>query len=686
MTARTAPSRRSADTGPGAVSCGNHGVRAHPSGLARRRAGERGHRRVQRRGGSPAPGRRQHRRRSRARRRRRRAGGATGRPAASAARAGTAAPADGAGKEIGATCGAPGECRSGRCFDGVCCLSDCSGLCQSCAIAGTVGTCVNVPVGSDPRDDCPDDGIAGCGRRGSCDGTGAARSTRRARSAAAVLRGLDGDARGALRRRRHVRVRRDRFVRAVPVQHPPGAADRPARPAPTASRAPPASTAAAARSRPGAPCATARRVRVGALRAGALLRHRVQRHVQVVRDRRQRGAVHRRSERHRSARRSAPTRGRSTCGTDGTCDGAGACRLYAGGHRLRRRDLRRRDWRRPARTCNGGGTCLVVLLHVLRPVRVRRLRVPDQLRRPTPTASAPNVCIGSTCGPPGAGGGAGGAAAAPAWRRGGAGAAGGGRRRGRRAAARRARAVRRGGAGGAAGVGGAARRDGRRRRRGRGRHGRRGGGRRRPAAARGARAARRGERRHGAAGGTRRAPGGAGCAGYVFCDDFEDGNANGWAPNGGTWSVITDGSRVYEGGNGSSMSLAGQPTWTDQTVQARMKVLQFGGTSTSYRAGIVARATDASNLYVFAIDASGAMRLLKGTSSPSGTGATGTCGKVSVGAGREHLVHAADEDRGQPATDRSNHDLPRRNPDSRLPDQHGHPRRGRDRDVHVWSQ
>jgi pectate lyase len=93
--------------------------------------------------------------------------------------------------------------------------------------------------------------------------------------------------------------------------------------------------------------------------------------------------------------------------------------------------------------------------------------------------------------------------------------------------------------------------------------------------------------------------------------------------------VITDGSRVYQGGNGNAMSLAGQPSWTDQTITARVKVLQWGGTSTSYRAGIVARATGTSNLYVFAIDASGALRLLKGTSSPSGDGASGTCGKVT---------------------------------------------------------
>ena len=117
----------------------------------------------------------------------------------------------------------------------------------------------------------------------------------------------------------------------------------------------------------------------------------------------------------------------------------------------------------------------------------------------------------------------------------------------------------------------------------------------------------------------------------MFCDDFEDGDTVGWTPSGGTWSVITDGSRVYQGGNGNSMSLAGSASWTDQTVTARVKVLQFGGTSTSYRAGIVARATSTSNLYVFAIDASGALRLLKGTSSPSptGDGASGTCGKVT---------------------------------------------------------
>ena len=32
----------------------------------------------------------------------------------------------------------------------------------------------------------------------------------------------------------------------------------------------------------------------------------------------------------------------------------------------------------------------------------------------------------------------------------------------------------------------------------------------------------------------------------VFGDDFEDGNSNGWSKSGGSWSVLTDGSRVLQ--------------------------------------------------------------------------------------------------------------------------------------------
>ncbi|MBI2388457.1 MAG: hypothetical protein HYV09_02465 [Deltaproteobacteria bacterium] len=52
-------------------------------------------------------------------------------------------------KANGAGCGAANECTSGFCADGVCCDTGCTGQCQSCKLAGSVGTCTNV-TGSPP--------------------------------------------------------------------------------------------------------------------------------------------------------------------------------------------------------------------------------------------------------------------------------------------------------------------------------------------------------------------------------------------------------------------------------------------------------------------------------------------------------------------------------------------------------
>lgn len=88
--------------------------------------------------------------------------------------------------------------------------------------------------------------------------------------------------------------------------------------------------------------------------------------------------------------------------------------------------------------------------------------------------------------------------------------------------------------------------------------------------------------------------------------------------------MISDQSYVYAGGTGSYNSTAG-PSNGDQSVEARMKILQFGGSGSSYRAGILAR-VQGSNFYVLAIDAAGDLRLLRGTSSPSSS--SGTCDAV----------------------------------------------------------
>ncbi len=56
-----------------------------------------------------------------------------------------------------------GLCKTGNCVDGVCCDTACNTTCKACNLAGTVGTCTNIPVGQDPGSECTN----------ACDGNGA---------------------------------------------------------------------------------------------------------------------------------------------------------------------------------------------------------------------------------------------------------------------------------------------------------------------------------------------------------------------------------------------------------------------------------------------------------------------------------------------------------------------------------
>ncbi|HVT08857.1 MAG TPA: hypothetical protein VHO67_15470, partial [Polyangia bacterium] len=72
-----------------------------------------------------------------------------------------------------ALCSSDAECATGFCSQGVCCNSRCDGKCQSCALPTTAGTCTNVPAGSvDPTATCQDQGTGTCGTNGKCDGNG----------------------------------------------------------------------------------------------------------------------------------------------------------------------------------------------------------------------------------------------------------------------------------------------------------------------------------------------------------------------------------------------------------------------------------------------------------------------------------------------------------------------------------
>ncbi|MEO5731099.1 MAG: hypothetical protein ABI134_20075, partial [Byssovorax sp.] len=70
-------------------------------------------------------------------------------------------------KSTGQTCAAGGECLSANCFDGVCCSTTCSLTCKACNLAGSVGTCTNIPAKQ------PDASPAGtCVGVNYCDGMG----------------------------------------------------------------------------------------------------------------------------------------------------------------------------------------------------------------------------------------------------------------------------------------------------------------------------------------------------------------------------------------------------------------------------------------------------------------------------------------------------------------------------------
>lgn len=84
----------------------------------------------------------------------------------------------------------------------------------------------------------------------------------------------------------------------------------------------------------------------------------------------------------------------------------------------------------------------------------------------------------------------------------------------------------------------------------------------------------------------------------LFFDDFNDGNANGWVSDSGTWSVVNS---AYNGtaGQGNSLSTAGSNAWTDYTLQAQVNVNSNAGGNND--AGLLFRFTDANNYYILAI-------------------------------------------------------------------------------------
>lgn len=96
-------------------------------------------------------------------------------------------------------------------------------------------------------------------------------------------------------------------------------------------------------------------------------------------------------------------------------------------------------------------------------------------------------------------------------------------------------------------------------------------------------------------------------AATLFSDNFNAGNASSWTVTQGTWSVVSDGSQVYrKSGTSEGRTHAGQMSWSNYSVSAKMKADSFGG---ARRIMLAARYQDGNNYYAASLYNSGGGRL-----------------------------------------------------------------------------
>ncbi len=134
-------------------------------------------------------------------------------------------------------------------------------------------------------------------------------------------------------------------------------------------------------------------------------------------------------------------------------------------------------------------------------------------------------------------------------------------------------------------------------------------------------------------GGTTATGGAAGAGSTLFSDDFEHGVAT-WFTNGlGTASTATDGSTVYELDCPMSkvcLAANGDVAWTDVLVQARVKIVSFNGSSSSYYAAVCARVEDADDYYCVTLRSDGNVAIRGDIAGSSGSiGSSASYGVVT---------------------------------------------------------
>jgi PelA/Pel-15E family pectate lyase len=85
-------------------------------------------------------------------------------------------------------------------------------------------------------------------------------------------------------------------------------------------------------------------------------------------------------------------------------------------------------------------------------------------------------------------------------------------------------------------------------------------------------------------------------AATIWSDNFNDGNASGWSTQNGSWSVVQDNGNYvyYQSSSNEGRASAGSQSWTNYTIEAKVKVDNFNGSNRVYVAG---RYKDGNNYY-----------------------------------------------------------------------------------------
>jgi pectate lyase len=99
-------------------------------------------------------------------------------------------------------------------------------------------------------------------------------------------------------------------------------------------------------------------------------------------------------------------------------------------------------------------------------------------------------------------------------------------------------------------------------------------------------------------------------AATLFSANFESGSTSDWSKSGGTWSVVTDGSQVFQqsdSGTDRARQFAGSSSWRDYSVAARVKATSFANSGSVV--SLVARASGATTMYRLSLTNANTVRL-----------------------------------------------------------------------------